>query len=100
LYSDHEENLAEKLSRFSKINSCLKKEIKGGEFYRSGKKALSSQRGQTWRNELRTAKCQAEIDLAKYGKANNRKFLSHIGKEVLYSEKFVMVKDNVSVRLN
>ena len=37
-----------------------------------------------------------QTDLAKDVKTNNRKFLSHVGREMslLYSENFVRVKDN------
>lgn len=47
-------------------------------------------------NEGQTVKCQTETDLAKDIKTSNRKFLSHIGKEMslLCSENFVRVKDN------
>lgn len=47
-----------------------------------------------WRNEVQTAKCRVEIDLEKDVRTNIRRLLSHIGKEMLQSDKFIMVKDN------
>lgn len=46
--------------------------------------------------EVLIAKCQTETDLAKDIKTNNRKFLSHIGREMslLCSENSIRVKDN------